>query len=44
MGGFDIVPGERGIVSWEMDRTLTFPLSEIGFVGELDIVLSVGRS
>jgi len=44
MGGFDIVPGERGIESWEMDRTLTFPLSGIELVDELDIVLSAGRS
>jgi hypothetical protein len=44
MGGFYIGPGGRGIESWEIDQTLTFPLSEIGSVGELDIVLSAGRS
>jgi hypothetical protein len=45
MGGCYIGPGGfRGIVSWEMDQTLTFPLFEIGFVGELDIVLLGGRS
>jgi hypothetical protein len=45
MGGCYIGPGGfRGIVSWEMDQTLIFPLFGIGSAVELDIVPLAGRS